>query len=305
MFNVITFKPKILVSAAFVLLAVIIAGFFPVFAAQETDNQQAKKVVLLYTQAPGHHPNEMSCRLFKYCLENSANIKNIKCELYENWPQDTSVLDNAATIVIYSEGTYKKGIPHPVFTPQRMEYLDKLMKKGVGIVCIHYTLYAAREVQAPKLLDWIGAYFDFQGFGSMLKISRDPQVCTPVTSFHPISFGWKEFTLPKHELYHNFRFSDQNVSAPILMTPFAIPDSWPQYVKQYVVAWALERKDSGRGFGFGGGHFYSNWMDDDCRKMILNAIVWTAKIDVPKDGVISSVPKHLDTKVLGAAGGQD
>ena len=31
-----------------------------------------------------------------------------------------------------------------------------------------------------------------------------------------------------------------------------------------------------------------NWAQDDFRKTILNAIVWVAKIDVPKDGVQSS-----------------
>jgi hypothetical protein len=55
------------------------------------------------------------------------------------------------------------------------------------------------------------------------------------------------------------------------------------------LAWAVERKDGGRGFGFTGDHTHKNWRIEGFRKMVLNAIVWTAKIEVPKDGVESSL----------------
>ena len=51
------------------------------------------------------------------------------------------------------------------------------------------------------------------------------------------------------------------------------------------VAWATERADGGRGFGFTGGHVHWNWGDPNFRKLVLNAIVWSAKAEVPKDGV--------------------
>ena len=44
------------------------------------------------------------------------------------------------------------------------------------------------------------------------------------------------------------------------------------------VAWATERADGGRAFGFTGGHFHWNWGDDNFRKLVLNAIVWTAQV---------------------------
>ena len=43
-----------------------------------------------------------------------------------------------------------------------------------------------------------------------------------------------------------------------------------------MLAWAVERPDGGRGFGFTGGHFHINWGDDYFRKLILNALVWAA-----------------------------
>jgi type 1 glutamine amidotransferase len=55
------------------------------------------------------------------------------------------------------------------------------------------------------------------------------------------------------------------------------------------VAWAAERANGGRGFGFTGGHFHKNWSNDPFRKVVLNAILWVAHADVPPGGVESSV----------------
>jgi hypothetical protein len=53
--------------------------------------------------------------------------------------------------------------------------------------------------------------------------------------------------------------------------------------------WAIERPDGGRGFGFTGAHFHKNWANDNFRKTILNAVLWIAKMDVPRNGVESTV----------------
>ena len=50
-----------------------------------------------------------------------------------------------------------------------------------------------------------------------------------------------------------------------------------------LVAWAIERPDGGRGFGFTGGHIHKNWGNDNFRKFVLNSLLWTAKADVPAE----------------------
>jgi hypothetical protein len=65
--------------------------------------------------------------------------------------------------------------------------------------------------------------------------------------------------------------------------------------------WAVERKDGGRGVGFTGGHYHRNWRDDNFRKVVLNAALWICKLDVPRDGVASTVTEaeikeNLDPK---------
>jgi type 1 glutamine amidotransferase len=68
-----------------------------------------------------------------------------------------------------------------------------------------------------------------------------------------------------------------------------------------IVAWTCERPDGGRGFGFTGGHYHRNWGNDDVRRLVLNAILWTAKVEVPATGVASKVTeadlkRNLDRK---------
>ena len=50
------------------------------------------------------------------------------------------------------------------------------------------------------------------------------------------------------------------------------------------LAWAFERADGGRSFGFTGGHFQRNWGDEDFRRLVVNAILWSAKVEIPKEG---------------------
>src|SRR5678815_3286816 len=52
--------------------------------------------------------------------------------------------------------------------------------------------------------------------------------------------------------------------------------------------WVFERKGGGRGFGFTGGHTHANWGNDNQRKVVLNALLWIAKVEVPRYGVQST-----------------
>jgi hypothetical protein len=53
--------------------------------------------------------------------------------------------------------------------------------------------------------------------------------------------------------------------------------------------WCTEREDGGRGVGFTGGHFHKNWEDENFRKIVLNAMLWITKVEVPEGGVQSTV----------------
>jgi type 1 glutamine amidotransferase len=87
------------------------------------------------------------------------------------------------------------------------------------------------------------------------------------------------------EFYYNMRFRENDPRlAPILTVRL------PGEPRTQTIAWAVERKDGGRGFAFTGGHDHGNWRLDGYRKMILNGILWTARGNVPAEGAGSAMP---------------
>ena len=68
----------------------------------------------------------------------------------------------------------------------------------------------------------------------------------------------------------------------------AVANGEPQHV-----AWAYQRPDGGRGFGFTGAHNHESWQDDNFRRVVLNAILWTAKLEVPSAGCPSPTPDKI------------
>ena len=60
------------------------------------------------------------------------------------------------------------------------------------------------------------------------------------------------------------------------------------------LGWCVERPDRGRGFGCTGGHYHQNWGNDQFRKLILNGILWTAKMEVSEGGVSTPTPTEAE-----------
>ena len=104
-----------------------------------------------------------------------------------------------------------------------------------------------------------------------------------------MSRGWREFTLNDEPYINNYFGPDGNGLAPNV-TALATSMLPPESPKREIVAWCAERPDGGRGMGIVMPHFIRSWKVDDLRKFIMNGIVWTAKLDVPKDGVQTTLP---------------
>ena len=112
------------------------------------------------------------------------------------------------------------------------------------------------------------------------------------------------------EWYYHMRFRDnmQGVT-PVLSTiaPASTlerpdgPHSGNPHVRASVakgepqhLGWCVERPDGGRGFGFTGGHYHQNWRNDQFRKFALNGIAWTAKMEVPEEGIATPTPTEAE-----------
>jgi type 1 glutamine amidotransferase len=270
-----------------------------------------KKIVLIAggpSHGPGEHEFRAGCLLLESCLDKVSGINSV---VYTNgWPQEASAFDGADAIIIYSDG----GGGHPAIQRDHLKVLGALMNKGIGLGCIHYAVELPKDKGGPEFLQWIGGYFETYW-------SVNPHWVADFTSFpnHPITRGVKPFKI-NDEWYYHMRFPDsmQNVTPILTAIP---PESTrgkpgandphggnPEVQKHKGepehVMWAIQRPDGGRGFGFTGAHFHKNWAEENFRKTVLNATLWIAKMDVPPDGVQSSVTPQQLTANLDAKGRQ-
>ena len=267
-----------------------------------------KRIVMIAgkpSHGPGEHEHHAGLLLLQKCL---ADFPGIKVEVYDGgWPSNSAVLQGAAAVVIYSDG----GGGHPALQDDHLQQLGALMKQGVGLACIHYAVEPTIEKGQREFLDWIGGCFE-------INRSVNPHWNADFKTLpeHPVARGVKPFKLDD-EWYFNMRFRDGMQGVTPILAAVPTPDTMSRAdgphegnpgVRAAVergdlqtVAWASERADGGRGFGFTGGHFHRNWGNDDFRKVVLNGILWVANVEVPSAGVSSTVTaadleQNLDIK---------
>ena len=258
---------------------------------------RTKKIVFLAgkkSHGPGEHEYEKVCRLLAHSLETSSNLKGYHTEVHlYGWPEDPKTLDDADAIVVYADGSDHNEADHPLLVGNRLAIIQKQMKRGCGLVLLHYATFAPVKRGGPEYLEWAGGYFDYETGSAanhwFSKINTLDAMPTPATPDHPISRGLTAFPL-RDEYYYNMRFGDNDSRRTPILNIAVANETAPQ-----TVAWATQRKDGGRGFAFTGGHPYANWQNDNMRRMVLNAIVWAAKGEVPPGGVQSTVSPDWDT----------
>ncbi len=260
------------------------------------DPAAPKKIVLIAGPITGHgkhtHEYEKNVILLKHLLDTSPSTKGkVAVEThFKGWPTDEKTLDDAATIVMISDGGDRNATDHPLYVGERFQTLERQMQRGCGFVQFHWTTFNPSRVH-DQITEWVGGYFDFEKGTAANKwfsaISTWDANVTLGNLEHPVARGVKPFSV-REEFYYNLRFRDGDDRVqPIWLT------KPPGQQKDHVVAWAVQRKDGGRGFGTTGGHFFQNWWDESFRRTILNAIVWTAGVDVPVGGVVSTMEEPI------------
>ena len=264
--------------------------------------QAAEPARVLIVVGPSNHPpgtHEVAAggRLLKYCAESMANVPGVKADVVYEWP-DKALRAAASTVVFIGDAFPPNRFPE---AKRNLAELDEMMKRGCGIVCVHYaTGLWGQDVAADgahSLLGWMGGYFANHTCPHHPGIARvyPAATITPAAAQHPIARGWKEFTL-QDEPYINSYFGKDGNRLASNVTALATAMLPPEAPRREIVAWCVERGDGGRGFGIVMPHFFRNWANEDLRRFILNGIVWTAKLEVPAEGVQTKLPDLKDFK---------
>jgi type 1 glutamine amidotransferase len=262
---------------------------------------EPKKKVVFISGKPSHGRMKHEHRAGNMILAKRLNDSGLPIEAVVlediGYPKDESVLEDASTIVIFCTGHGGH-----LLNPKLREF-DALMKKGIGVIMIHWATEAVSGAPGDKFLEWMGGFCDLNwSVNPHWKPNFKPRP-------HPIWNGVQPFSVDDEWYYHMRFVEDRTGFTPILtdvppMETLKRPDgmrSGNPAVRKAVangetqhVAWAYERTSGGRGFGFTGGHNHDSWQEDNYRKVMLNAILWTAGMDVPKNGVTSSAPDLVE-----------
>jgi hypothetical protein len=272
----------------------IAGGALGILLAPAAEAQQPSTTRILVIAGPCQHPPgtheaAAGARLLEYCIKHAEKLGPVDAECLDRWPAENQELDDVAAIVFIGD----------IFPPERMEeperiksQLAKLMDRGCGLVCIHYATGlrgadVAEDGDHP-LLRWMGGYFATGGCTHHRSVAR---VCSatlsPEETDHPILRGWQSFTFDDEPYWNNYFGKDG--FAPNV-TPLVYTMLPPDKPKKETVAWAVEREDGGRGVGIVVPHFYRNWQLDDLRTLVLNSVTWSAGLEVPAEGVKTSLP---------------
>lgn len=234
------------------------------------------KVIALIGGPNGEHPfeddHQGGVNFIAKLLEESSGQHGLGKvavrSFLKGWPAGGAGLENVSTVVWY----FGEADARSLQNKDRKAEVDRLLASGVGVVALHEASVS-------------GA-----GLGGLPAKAAQPasQVVAFTPAPHPVSRGVDPFAYK--DAFASFARPAAGVT-PILTTQ--IRDAGQN--GQRTVAWAFDRPGGGRSFAFSGLHHLSGLDSPELRKLLLNAVVWTAGLDVPAHGVESGPP-------LGAAG---
>lgn len=242
-----------------------------------TGAEKPKTRILLIGKNPDHpHGSHMymhTCGVLAKCLELTPGVETV---VSNGWPKDAKTLEGVTAIVVYTSPAAELLLEGPARAA-----VDELMKKGVGLVTIHWASSVNKanfERLGPTWMGYLGGTWV-----SNVGLSGGKSTLKQLVPTHPICQGWSEYEI-----------DDEYYLDPVIgKKTTALFQVKERKGKDVIVGWAFERPDGGRAFGTTLGHPYKNFQDDAFRRMIVNAILWSAKVNVPKTGAPVNVSKEV------------
>jgi quercetin dioxygenase-like cupin family protein len=277
------------------MFGALCAAFVACSSSMAADSQ--RKIVLIggtKSEGSGRHDYPSAIRVLERLLRSSPELPGLDIESHpDGWPAG-SALDGASAVVLYFDGLDN----HPLLATERRERFDAAMRAGVGLVVLHQASTVPATDRTLDLQRWLGG----ARYGMFDRATEMAQIA-PATPAHPVSRGLAAFTY-LDEFYPTLRWQDG--VHPILKARMHVEfrEGKDVVIGEPVtstVAWVYERAGGGRSFGYTGAHYLAAFDQPTVRKMILNAIAWTARIEVPAAGISSHdavVTRAADRQVI-------
>ncbi len=260
------------------LLSMVLAVSATAFAWAE---QPSKRLLLLGQGPDGHkvttHEYMAGVKLLQLMLAKVDGLETRVVNADEPFTEGPDLLQDADGVVIFlSEGA--KWLHQD---PRRLQAFGKLAERGGGCVALHWAMGTREARNIEGFVKVFGGCHG--GPDRRYKVVPDAKVSV-VNGKHPICTGIGNFTV-RDEFYYKLKFVNggKNIT-PILKTNIE--------GNAETVAWAWQREDKGRSFGFSGLHFHDNWSRAEYRRLVAQAILWSLKMPVPQDGLNVDLSKQ-------------
>lgn len=276
-----------LLSAAIVLLSALAAAADLVLppgvkVEEKPTDPKATKIVLIAGSnyfKPGEHEYIAGCAALADLLRQSPGVAPV---LAIDWPKKTETLQGAKSVVMFFDG----GKQHGLLTGDRFAQIQELADAQVGIVGLHQIVDFPKDL-GDRGKSLLGATFK-------LGSSKRAHWVQEFKTFpeHPITRGVTPFSIDDGFLWKLDFVPDRKGVTP-LMSAIGPKDTTTK-PDESVVAWAYERENGGRSFTFSGAHLHASLGEEGYRRLLTNAVLWTAGVDVPRNGA----PVQLDAARL-------
>jgi type 1 glutamine amidotransferase len=264
---------------------------------EPADASKAKIVFIAGSPSnkPGQHEYFAGCSLMSDWLQGVPGVATVM--VADGWPKKVELLTGAKCVVLFMDG----GDKLPFLSPERWEVMQKLVKAGTGFVVLHQAVDCPAD-RSADFKQWFGAVFQKDiGCRGHWDVAFDR------IESHPINAGMTPFELKKDGWLYNLHFAETGVK-PVLSA--VMPDSSRSTAdakahlgRSEAVAWAFERAGGGRSFGFTGCDLHQNWDVAAQRQLLINGILWAAKLPLIEAGAVPALSpgdlaKNWDRKIF-------
>jgi type 1 glutamine amidotransferase len=228
------------------------------------------KTVLLVGQGPDNHPPGTHeympgvQRLTKL-PEPTRGLRVRIAKADEPWAEGPPLVEEADGVVLF----LSEGARWIQADPRRQETFVRLAARGGGLVALHWALGTREAAPIESYLKLFGGCHG--GPDRKYEVVDTELVLADPT--HPIVAGLTPFRV-RDEFYYQLKFVQPPSSVhPLLQATIG--------GRAETVAWAYERPDGGRSFGFSGLHFDDNWKLDQYHQLLTRAVLWTMSLPNP------------------------
>jgi type 1 glutamine amidotransferase len=256
-----------------------------IFFVALTGKAEPSKKLLFVGQGPDGHPpgtHEYVAgqNILAKCLAGVPSLEVQTVRADGPWREGPELLERVDGVVLF----LAEGAKWIASDPARKQAFERLANRGGGIVALHWAIGTRDAQPIDGFLKLVGGCHG--GPDRKYKVvETEVQVAD---SQHPVTAGLHSFRV-RDEFYYRLKFvKPDGTIRPLLRVPL---DGQLE-----TVAWAWERPDGGRSFGFSGLHFHENWRLPEYRKLVAQSVLWTLKLPVPKEGLAVEI-KEADLKL--------